>query len=45
MRSQPGMHGDGGLADEMRSPVGKLNECVRMVGFCFALISSGACFL
>ena len=31
MKSQPGSSGDGGLVEEMRCPVGKLNECVGMV--------------
>ncbi|OJA20637.1 hypothetical protein AZE42_09915 [Rhizopogon vesiculosus] len=31
MKSQPGAHGDGGLANEMRGPVAKLNECIGMV--------------
>ncbi|OAX33071.1 hypothetical protein K503DRAFT_869785 [Rhizopogon vinicolor AM-OR11-026] len=31
MKSQPCVHGDAGLADEMRGPVGKLNECIGMV--------------
>jgi len=37
MKSQSGVLGDGGLVDEMQSPVGKLNECIGMVGFRFVL--------
>ncbi|OAX33917.1 hypothetical protein K503DRAFT_483176 [Rhizopogon vinicolor AM-OR11-026] len=33
MKFQPGAHGDTGLADEMWSTVGKLNECIGIVSF------------
>jgi hypothetical protein len=35
MKSQPGARGDDGLVEEMRCPVGKLNECVGMVSVLF----------
>ena len=41
MKSQLGVYGDSGLADEMQGPVIKLNECIGMVSCSFALISSG----
>lgn len=44
-QSQPGALKDDGLAKEMERPVGKLNECVGMVRFSFALGGFAAFFV